>query len=263
VLCTSGGLYGSKVLQRLSGSADVQLVGIVVSTRVMHPECGWLQGVRELLRRSGPAYALYLGCATSLADALARFGGSRSVTASARHGRLPVLHTRDVNGLAGRSFVAGLAPDLLVSAFFNQRIGLELVRHAGAGAVNIHPSLLPGFRGVDPVFFQRLRGSRQFGVTLHRLDAEFDTGPVIAAETVPIDPRASVVDATARLFWHGAGLLLDSLPRLLDGDSGRCQPPGGGYDSWPTPAQVAEFGALGHRLVRLADLGLLRRGAPR
>lgn len=263
MLCTSGGLYGAKVLERLSGSADLELAGIVISTRVMHPDHGWLHGVQQLVRRSGPAYALYLGCATGLADALMRLGGSRSVTAGARQGRIPVLRTRDVNGPAGQAFVAGLAPDLLLSAFFNQRISPDLARQASAGAVNIHPSLLPGFRGVDPVFFQRLRGSGRLGVTLHRLDATFDTGPVIAAEAVGIDPRASVLEATARLFWHGAGLLLDSLPRLLAGDPGQPQQPGGEYDSWPTPAQVAAFRALGHRLVRLSDRGLLRPGVPR
>jgi methionyl-tRNA formyltransferase len=260
LLCTSGGLYGALVLERLLQRHDVEVVGIVRSTRVLHPAYGWLRGALAQLRRSGPAYTLYLGCATTLADLLGRWTGSPSVSVSARRRRIPLLATRDLNCDAGRGFIAGLRPDLLLSAFFNQRIGAAVCALPAVAALNIHPSLLPAYRGVDPVFFARLRGAPRIGVTVHRISESFDTGPVMASREVPVEPGASLLAVTARLFVEGAEALLDALPAILRGEPGRAQPPGGDYDSWPTSAQVGDFLSHGHRLVSLADRSLLRHG---
>ena len=259
LLCTSGGLYGALVLERLRRQPDVTVVGIVRSTRVMHPAYGWLRGALAQLRRSGPAYTLYLGCATTLADLLGNWTQLPSVPVSARRRRIPLHATRDLNTAAGTEFIAGRRPDLLVSAFFNQRIGAEVCALPAHGAVNIHPSLLPALRGTDPVFFARLRGVRQMGVTVHRIAETFDTGPILAQREVAIDDGASVLAATAQLFDQGVAVLLHTLPVILGGEPGQAQPRGGDYDSWPTPAQVGEFRRRGHRLVRVGDLALLRR----
>lgn len=261
VLCTSGGLYGALVLERLLRNPDLQIAGLVLSTRILHPSYGWLHGALAQLRRSGPVYTLYLGCATALADLAGGLAGLPPVTASARRHAIPLCRTRDINGAAGRSFVAELHPDLLLSAFFNQRIGAAVASIPPAGAVNIHPSLLPDDRGVDPVFHARLRGAGQFGVTLHRIADDFDTGPVMAQAPVPVAADASALVVTAQLFRRGTDLLIDALPRLLAGDPGQPQAPGGSYDSWPDPSQVRAYRAAGHRLVSLADLARLR--APR
>lgn len=263
LLCTSGGLYGSLVLQYLLASRDVEVVGIVKSTRVLHPAYGWLRGTIAQLRRSGLAYTLYLGCATTLPELLGRWFGLRSVSASARLRGIPLFASRDINGLAESEFIADQRPDLLVSAFFNQRIGSAVCAIAAAGAINIHPSLLPAFRGVDPVFFARLSGASHLGVTVHRVTADFDTGPVLVQAEVPMDPAASVIAATAKMFIHGAGRLLDCLPTILRGEPGQAQASGGSYDSWPAPVQVQAFLNKGNRLVRFADANLLRSGALR
>lgn len=262
LLCTCGGLYGARVLDRLLGDRSVEVVGIVQSTRVVHPGYGWLRGALAQLVRSGFAYTFYLGCATTLPDVLGRWTEIPSVTVSARHHRIPLFATRDLNREAGAEFIAGRRPDLLVSAFFNQRIGSEVCALPAVAAINIHPSLLPAFRGVDPVFFARLRGAQQMGVTVHRIAESFDTGPMLAQREVAIDDGASVLAATARLFDQGVDVLLEALPAIIAGEPGKTQPPGGDYDSWPTPVQVVDLRRGGHRLVRVSDWSLLRRGVP-
>lgn len=261
LLCTSGGLYGSMVMERLLADPEVAVVGIVKSTRVLHPAYGWLRGAVAQMRRSGPAYTLYLGCATTFPELLGRWSGVPTVSINARRRRIPLCTTRDINGSVERGFIADCRPDLLVSAFFNQRIGLQVCRLPVAGAVNIHPSLLPAFKGVDPVFFARLHGAPCLGATVHRVTEEFDRGPVLAQAEVDVDAAASLLAATAKLFVHGAGLLLDCLPGIWRGEPGQAQAGGGSYDSWPTPEQVNSFLRGGNRLVRLADAGLLRQGA--
>lgn len=260
VLCTSGGLFGALVLRRLLASERLEVVAVVKSTRVLRPSYGWLRGALEQLRRSGPVYAAYLGWATTGAEWCGRLYGISPVQLAARRRGIPVRASRDVNQLAERESLAGLRPDLLLSAFFNQRLGAPLCAVAAGGAVNIHPSLLPQFRGVDPVFFARLRGAAALGVTLHRVAEEFDTGQVLRQEPVPIAAGASVFAATAALFGRGAELFLDALPDLAAGVPGTPQAAGGSYDSWPTPAQVAALRASGQRLARWRDLGAAAAG---
>jgi methionyl-tRNA formyltransferase len=261
VLCTSGGLFGTLVLERLLGCASVRVVGIVHSTRVLKPSYGFWRGAWEQWRASGIAYTSYLWCATSLAGWLCervRAHGSVAGMAAARG--IAVLHTRDINAAPHAAFIAGLAPDLLVSAFFNQRLSLPVLAMARAAAVNIHPSLLPAYRGVDPVFFARLRHEPKTGVTVHHLASELDQGNIVMQAELTRTPGQTVFGETAQLYARGADLLAGAAAAIAAGDPGRPQPPNGHYDSWPTRRQVRQLRAHGTRLIRLADLA--RIGAP-
>ena len=222
VLCTSGGRPGAAVLSVLRFSKHVQIAGVVVSTRILSPRYGFLRGAWEQYRRSGLRYTTYLG--------LLSLGG------------IDGFATRDIN--ANAAYIAGLKPDLVVSAFFNQRIGESIT--SLAPALNIHPSLLPAFKGVDPVFYARLRGA-PLGVTVHRISPELDSGDIVAQE--PFDAGGSVLAATVALYARGAQLLVDSLGRPARPQAGT-----GNYDSWPTRAEVAALRRKGIRLARLRDL---------
>jgi methionyl-tRNA formyltransferase len=232
VLCTSGGRPAAAVLERLLGSPQVELAGILHSTRILHPGYGPLRGAWEQYRLSGLAYTLYLGAA---------------VAPPPRARGVPVLRSRDVN--RERAWLERLAPDLVVSAFFNQRIGEPVAAIARHGAVNIHPSLLPALKGVDPVFYARLRDSPQLGVSVHRVTAALDGGNLLAQKELPVLAGESVLAATARLYGEGAGLLLDALEAIAAGASGAPQTGAGSYFSWPGRAQVAELRRKGVRLI--------------
>jgi methionyl-tRNA formyltransferase len=235
VLCTSGGLPGAAVLSELLESKAIRVVGVVRSTRVLSPRYGFVRGALEQWRRSGLAYTTYLGLA--LLPRLPSAG-------------IPVHATRDLNDADCRAFVGRLAPDLLITAFFNQRVG------GWTSGVNVHPSLLPALRGTDPVFRALARGERRLGVTLHRLAPELDAGDIVAQREAPLVEGESVLGATVRLYRLGARLLLDSLRQV---NEGRAQPAGADYASWPTREEVAQLRARGVRLVRARDL--LARGA--
>lgn len=251
VLCTSGGLYGRVVLERLLDNPAVQVVGIVLSTRVLKKGYGWFQGALAQVRISGERYAAYLGAVTGLADARAP---SRRVAFFAQRDGIPVWPTRDVNDPSGLAFVRGCSPDLLVSGFFNQRLRDAVTALPRLGAVNIHPGELPAYRGVDPVFHALLAGEDSLAVTLHRVTPGFDEGPVLAAARLPVE-GSSLAGATAALFARGTGLLLDRLEQIEAGAPGTPQGDGGSYASWPTAAEVRRFRRAGGRLWTLADLG--------
>ena len=260
VLCTCDGWYGAQVLAGLLASGRVQVTGVVRSARVLSPRFGFARGALEQVRRSGLVYSAYLWCITQGADMVSRIGRLSSVERLASAHEIPSLVTRNVNDAEGRAFVGQAAPHILVSAFFNQRVGEPVLALPTLASVNIHPSLLPAFRGVDPVFYTLLGGVRRFGVSLHQMTPEFDAGDLLAQDEVAVADSASVFEITANLFRRGAEVLIEHLDRIESGTSGVMQRSGGNYDSWPTPTQVRKFRAQGHTLFRLSDAARLLRG---
>ncbi len=281
VFCTSGGLSGALVLERLRACPDLALCGIVRSSRVLDPRFGFARGALEQIRRSGLAYAAYLFCATTLADVLWPIGrrvrpaARGTVNASPRklagigeppvhaehagagpRNEVPVLRTRDLNDAAGLDFLRVCAPDLLVSAFFNQRLRAPVLSVPKLACVNIHPSLLPELKGVDPAF-QALLRSMPLGVTVHFMTPELDAGRILTRRSVTMPPRVSVLHATARLFDAGAQDLVAALGRIHAGETGIPQEGDGSYQSWPTRAEVRELRANKAALMRPGDMALI------
>lgn len=220
VFCTCGGWYGALVLRRLLACDRLEICAVVRSTRVLDPRFGFLRGAAEQIRRSGVAYALYLWCATTLADWLCALTGTGSVPARGVAPAVPVFGTRDINDPDGLRFLAACAPDLLISAFFNQRLHPAALALPKLGSLNIHPSLLPAAKGVDPAFQSLLRGAPPLGVTVHFMSPDFDAGPIVAQRAIEERPESSVFAATARLFREGAELLADAVDSIAGGANG-------------------------------------------
>ncbi|HQP37737.1 MAG TPA: formyltransferase family protein [Polyangiaceae bacterium] len=81
-----------------------------------------------------------------------------------------------------------LAPDLLVSWFFTRRIPMRVCRACRLGGIGVHPSLLPRHRGPDPFFAAIDSGDDVTGVTVHRIEAQYDTGAILGQERLAVDP---------------------------------------------------------------------------
>ena len=250
VLCGCDGLFSALALAQLLSHPGIEVVGVVRSTRILRAHYGFLRGAWHQVRHSGLAYAAYLWVATTWCEVLTPCSLARLTY---RFG-IPVLGTRDINAPEGLDFVTGLHPDVLVSAFFNQRIGAAVLAAPRVLAVNIHPSLLPDFRGVDPVFFARLRGAPRLGVTLHRLDTGFDTGDILRQVPLAAPTNDSVLRTTASLFALGGRLLATLLTNPAGAAQGYPQSGPGSYDSWPTPVEVRDLRRAGVPLLRPADL---------
>jgi methionyl-tRNA formyltransferase len=261
VFCTRGGLFGALVLRRLRACEQIELCGIVRSFRNFDARFGFLQGALAYIRCSGIAYSLYLFCATSVADALCAIGSTGCVPTRSRAGEVPVHATRDINDAEGLEFLQSCRPDLLVSAFFDQRLQERTLAVPALGCVNIHPSLLPEFKGVDPVLQARVQGAELIGVTVHRMVPTLDAGDILAQRSMKYSPGASLFGATAVLFREGAELLASQFERLARAERGTPQGSAGSYQSWPTRADLRALRSAGDPLIRLTDFsGMLGRG---
>lgn len=93
----------------------------------------------------------------------------------------------DAGSAAVLARVIASKPDLLVSWFWTTRLPQPVLRTPKLGAFGVHPSLLPRFRGPDPYFWAIDMGDAETGVTAHRLEAEYDTGAILARRSIAID----------------------------------------------------------------------------
>ena len=110
-----------------------------------------------------------------------------------------------------------LSPDLVVVAAYGLLIPPEMLGVPKHGFINIHPSLLPRYRGPSPVPSAILDGVEETGVSLMLLDQGLDTGPVLAQQATKILSGEKADALTLRLFNVGARLLAESAPLWIDG----------------------------------------------
>jgi methionyl-tRNA formyltransferase len=143
---------------------------------------------------------------------------TRRFRATCREHRIPLL-AFDPAATPGE--LARLAPELLCVATFPFILKPDLLATASRGAINLHPSLLPRHRGVDPIFWTYFDGDAQGGVTVHWMDERVDAGDVIAQVPVPVERGLPMRELYARMSVAGAALLAESVARIEDGTATR------------------------------------------
>lgn len=142
----------------------------------------------------------------------------RPVADVARRLGTPVLTPRRVRESDAIAGIATHRPDVLVVAAYGQILPQELLDLPPRGAVNVHASLLPRWRGASPVAHAILAGDAETGVTIMKMDAGLDTGPMYAQQHIAIPEGATTPSLTAVLAEAGAGLLDDVLAKLESGE---------------------------------------------
>ena len=138
------------------------------------------------------------------------------VETTARELGLDVLSPDRLRDRAAIADILGLEPGLLVLADYGQIVPDELLE-LPEGALNLHPSLLPRHRGASPIPAAILADDPETGVSLMRMDAGLDTGPLIAIERVSLAGDETTPALEARLAIVAAGLLARSLDPWLAG----------------------------------------------
>lgn len=139
----------------------------------------------------------------------------------ARTYALPVLAPADPNAADVVARIATCKPDFLFSFYYRKMLGAPLLALPPRGALNMHGSLLPRYRGRAPVNWAVLHGETHTGATLHYMAVKPDAGDIVGQQSVPILP-----DDTAREVFDkvtvAAEIVLDAaLPALLAGTAPR------------------------------------------
>ena len=154
-------------------------------------------------------------------------------------------------------------PDVVVCMGFPWKVPPDALAVPRLGWVNGHPSLLPRHRGPTPVAWAIRAGDEEIGITFHRMDAELDTGPILAQRAYPLgEPEEP--EAFYERFGPVVGeTLVEALERLASGEEGASQS-GGEYETFFTAEDawldLARPAAETHRLVWAWRFGMILDG---
>jgi len=117
--------------------------------------------------------------------------------------------------------IAALKPDFLFSFYYRRMLGPALLAVPSRGALNMHGSLLPKYRGRAPVNWAVLHGETETGATLHYMTAKPDAGDIVAQERVPILPDETAKDVFDKVTVAAETALDRVLPALIAGTAPR------------------------------------------
>lgn len=130
---------------------------------------------------------------------------------------VPVFQPERVNDPEAVEHIRGLAPDFLITAAYGQILSAELLGVPRVGALNLHGSILPAYRGAAPVARAIQNGEAESGVTVIQMTPRVDAGGMIAFARTPIDPAETAGELEDRLAALGAPLLVEAVRRVAEG----------------------------------------------
>ena len=139
----------------------------------------------------------------------------RSVAERARSAGLPVLQPASVNCPEVTHEIARLAPDMIFSFYFREILSRHILALPSQGALNLHGSLLPRYRGRCPVNWVLVHGETETGVTLHYMEPKPDTGDIVSQLAVPIAEEDTALTLNRKLGEAARALLLEIYPHLV------------------------------------------------
>lgn len=113
--------------------------------------------------------------------------------------------------------IENLKPDLIVVAAYGQIIPKEILEIPKYGSINVHPSLLPKYRGASPIQSVILNGEKKTGVTIMQMDERLDHGPILSQRSMVIEPNERAKNLHDKLVYLGKNLLLETISNLQKG----------------------------------------------
>jgi len=249
VILTYESLYANTMTHALIQARPGQVVGIVRSDCLVYRK-SLPDGLWFLLRRTGLRFvgrkALELFQSRAVAIFYRLIGRPLKVPSlreiKARYG-IPVAGSKDVNDAETIALIQSWAPDLVISIYLNQLIKRELIHLPRVGCLNIHPALLPRYRGLFPYFWAMANGDQETGVTLHWVDEKFDTGDILLQKALPIASGDTMTALQYKSAQVGAEMLVRGVELIAQGDPPHIAQDNrqATYYSWPRPADQRRF----------------------
>jgi methionyl-tRNA formyltransferase len=141
-----------------------------------------------------------------------------SVAEFCRERGIPVYFPKDVNAPPWPGRIRAAAPDLLFSFYYRSMLRKEILEIPPLGAMNLHGSLLPKYRGRAPVNWVLVKGESETGVTLHFMTEKPDAGDIVGQAAVPIAFDDTALTLFAKMEDAASRLLADLLPRIAGGE---------------------------------------------
>lgn len=129
--------------------------------------------------------------------------------------RLKIIQPPSLKNIINPNSKFQIPNSIYIVCAYGKLIPADILQIPKYGAINIHPSLLPKYRGPSPIQTALLNGDKETGATVMLLDEEMDHGPILAREKIEIKPEEIYPELSERLARVGAALLLKTLPDWL------------------------------------------------
>jgi len=142
-----------------------------------------------------------------------------SVAELAELNHIPVIRPDDPNSPEVIEQIRALQPDWLFSFYYRHMLGQALLDIPAKGAINLHGSLLPRYRGRVPINWAVIHGEKECGASLHRMEIKPDAGALIDQQAVPVLPNDTAHEVFQKVTCAAEILLMRALPALLDGSA--------------------------------------------
>jgi folate-dependent phosphoribosylglycinamide formyltransferase PurN len=245
-LCSGTGLH------RFFEHFRSRIVGIIASRRYGGKYGGFWKQTWKNYRRSGYEFVDYLGFnnfwhqpTVYISDVVNNLRGKPKkvylLSQLARKYNVPIIYTLEPNADAIVDHIASMKPDLIVSACFDHVIRTRLIGVPKFGIINVHPSLLPDFRGLFPGLWQALHDCTEVGVSVHYVNnEELDVGPIIKQKKMVRLSRESVLSLDCRLYRLGIECAVEAIQDIEQGTVRTVDqnPVEGGYFSYPSKTDL-------------------------
>ncbi|MBI9084476.1 MAG: methionyl-tRNA formyltransferase [Desulfobacterales bacterium] len=140
-----------------------------------------------------------------------------AVKTAAMEAGIAVIQPEALSRPETNAAIADSGPDVIVVVAFGRILRPRMLEIARLGAVNVHGSLLPKYRGPAPIQWAIIEGEAETGITTMKMDPGLDTGDILLAAKTPIGPTETAADLHDRLAVMGADLLVETLDGLSTG----------------------------------------------
>lgn len=135
----------------------------------------------------------------------------RTPAEAAAAGKIPVLYDDEIKDRDAR-VAAEIQPDLILSVFYRKLLPRAVIETRKIAALNLHPSLLPSYRGRCPINWVLIHGESHTGVTVHHMVEAADAGDIVARRKIEIAPRETAFSLHGKIERASCWLLNETLP---------------------------------------------------
>lgn len=129
--------------------------------------------------------------------------------------KISVLQPEKIKDLEFIKKIKELKPDLIVVAAYGKILPKEILDIPRWGCLNVHPSLLPKYRGASPIQTAILNGEKETGVTIFKMTEGMDEGPIISQKSIPMEPNENAISLHEKLSELAVNLLILAMEKWI------------------------------------------------
>ncbi|MFC1662683.1 formyltransferase family protein [Patescibacteria group bacterium] len=152
--------------------------------------------------------------------------------------------------------ISDYQPDVILSIYSKYKLSDNILSAASKYSINIHPSLLPAYKGVSPTFWVLANDEKETGVSIHKLTKSFDEGSIVAQKNIYIDKNDSEHSLYLKCSMLGSGLVIDTLNIINTNQplTKLSENKSSSYFSLPDRSAVRKFKNNGRSFFKLSEL---------